>query len=158
MSLPQRKHPRLNNYDYGQCGCYHITICTKKRSQCLSRIIAAESLGERAQVQLSSWGHIAERYLQSIEQRYIGVRLDKYVIMPNHIHILIFLEMQASATIPTIVHGFKRMVSREIGHSIWQESFYDVVIRNDVMYQCEWNYIDGNPDKWTEDTLFVAED
>ena len=96
--------------------------------------------------------------MRQIEQVHMGVHLDKYVIMPNHIHMLIRLDGQASATIPRIVQGFKRMTNKEIGQSVWQESFYDVVIRNDVMYQCEWNYIDGNPDKWMEDRLYIAEE
>ena len=150
MPLPQRKHPRLKDYDYGQCGCYHITICTQGHRNCLSCIIPPQTITDRAQIQLTHWGNIAEKYIQQIEQIHVGVHVDKYAIMPNHIHVLILLDEQVSTTIPKIVHGFKRMVSREIGQSIWQESFYDVVIRNGVMYQCEWNYIDGNPDKWTE--------
>ena len=47
------------------------------------------------------------------------------------------------------------VVNRELGQSIWQESFYDVIIRSDTMFRCEWIYIDNNPDKWVEDELYV---
>ena len=62
---------------------------------------------------------------------------------------------EASAEISVVVRSLKRMVTKEVGRAIWQESFYDVVIRNDTMFQCEWSYIDENPDKWAEDELFI---
>ena len=71
-------------------------------------------------------------------------------------YLLLSLGENSAVTIQTIVRSVKRMVNREIGQSIWQDSFYDVVIRNDAMYRCEWEYIDNNPDKWAEDELFVA--
>ena len=37
--LPQRKHPRLDNYDYGSAGAYFVTICTQNRRCVLSRIV-----------------------------------------------------------------------------------------------------------------------
>ena len=156
MPFPIRKHPRLKNYDYGQCGCYHITICTKNRSPFLSRVIPPGTPEERACVCLSRYGSIAEAYIRNISEVYHDILVDKYVIMPNHIHLLLSLEPNASTSIPTVVRSLKRMVTREIGQSIWQDSYYDVVIRNEAMYQCEWKYIDDNPDKWADDTMFVA--
>ena len=155
MEYPQRKHPRLKDYDYGQCGCYHVTLCVKERRPILSRIIPAENTTERATVQLSEIGSVVERYIQNIPNVYTGVHLIKYAVMPNHLHLLFLLDTNASTSVPTIVRSLKRMVNKEVGESIWQESYYDVVIRNDVMFQCEWAYIDGNPDKWAEDDLFV---
>ena len=94
--------------------------------------------------------------MKNIPQVYPGVQLIKYAIMPNHVHLLLLLEPQATTSVPTIIRSVKRLVTKELGQPIWQDSFYDVVIRNDAMFQCEWNYIDGNPDKWAEDDLFVA--
>ena len=87
---------------------------------------------------------------------YSDVNLIRYAIMPNHVHLLILLGPEATVSIPTIVRSLKRMVNRDLGTSIWQNSFYDVVIRNEAMFQCEWLYIDSNPDKWAEDELFVV--
>ena len=155
MSLPARKHPRLKNFDYGQCGCYHVTICTKNRNPVLSSVIPAKTEAERAEIELTNIGHITEGYIQRIPDVYTGVQLIQYVIMPNHVHILLALDLDASADVPTVVRSLKRMVTKEVGRSVWQESFYDVVIRNDIMLQCEWSYIDNNPDKWAEDDLYV---
>ena len=157
MIYPVRKHPRLKNYDYGQAGCYHLTICTKNRRAILSKIIPAVSPAERAVVQLLPCGIVAQRYIQNIPNVYRGVHLIKYVIMPNHIHLLVALEQQSSANIPTIINSVKRLTSTEIKQSIWQDSFFDVVIRNDAMFRCEWAYIDNNPDKWIEDELYMEE-
>ena len=156
MVFPERKHPRLKQYDYSQCGCYHITLCVKNRQPILSQVVPAPTPTERATVSLSTLGHIVTRYIQNIPAVYPGVELIKYVVMPNHIHLLIALPSKSSASIPTIVRSLKRMVTRDLKKSIWQDSYYDVVIRNDVMFQCEWNYIDTNPDKWIEDELYVA--
>ncbi len=157
MDLPSRKHPRLKNYDYSHCGCYHITICVKNRKPILSRIICANSPAGRSRTHLSRIGRMVEQYIQNIPNVYRGISLDKYVIMPNHIHLLLSLDSEASVSVPTVVRSLKRMVTRELGESIWQDSFYDVVIRNDTMYQCEWAYIDTNPDKWAEDELFAKD-
>ena len=156
MVLPSRKHPRLKNYDYGQ-GCYHLTLCTKDRRPILSRIHPPADSASRVLVSLYPAGKIVEKYIQNIPIVYSGVNLLKYTIMPNHVHLLVHITDSSAVTVPTIVRSLKKMTQRELGHSIWQDSFYDVVIRNDVMFQCEWNYIDCNPDKWAEDELFCAD-
>lgn len=154
--LPKRKHPRLKNYDYSQCGCYHITICTKKRRPILSEIVPAADSAARSGIRLYRSGHITEHYIQNIPKVYPGVFLDKYVIMPNHVHLLLSLGPESAVSTATIVRSLKRMINRETGESLWQDSFYDVIIRNDAMYRCEWLYIDENPDKWVQDELYVS--
>ncbi len=158
MSLPQRKHPRLKNYDYSQCGCYHLIICTKDRRPLLSKIISPPSEAERASVSLLSYGMVAEKYIQNIPAVYTGVELPKYVIMPNHVHLLIVLQPTSTVSVFTIIRSLKRMINRDTGASVWQESFYDTIIRNDSVFQCEWEYIDSNPDKWSEDELYTEND
>lgn len=155
MSLPIRKHPRLKDYDYSQCGCYHITICTKGRAPILSQIIPAAAHTERASVRLLPYGIVANRYIKNISTAYTGVQLVKYCIMPNHVHLLLLLEPTASVSVPILVRALKRMITKEVGVSIWQKSFYDVVIRNGTMFQYEWTYIDSNPDKWAMDELYT---
>ena len=53
--------------------------------------------------------------------------------------------------------SFKTLVTKEIGCSIWQRSFYDHVIRNEEEYQKIWRYIDENPLKWEEDRFYEAQ-
>ena len=155
MTLPIRKHPRLKNYDYSQCGCYHLTICVKNRRPILSKIIPTDSVSGRPVVQLFAAGRITEHYIQNIPTVYSGVAVDKYVIMPNHVHLLISLSMETDVSVYTIVRSLKRMINRELGENIWQESFYDCVISSEALYRCEWRYIDENPDKWLQDELYL---
>lgn len=156
MDYPVRKHPRLKDYDYSQQGCYHLTICTKHRQPILSRILPPGDEASRACVQLLHAGEVTDFYLRRIPEVYAGIYLINYVIMPNHVHLLLLLDMDATASISTVVHSLKRMVSRKMGASLWQDSFYDVVIRSESMLRCEWEYIDGNPDKWLEDSYYIS--
>ena len=72
MALPTRKHPRLKNYDYSQCGCYHITFCVKNRMPILSSILPAATETTRATVQLTQIGSITEQYIRRIADVYKG--------------------------------------------------------------------------------------
>jgi len=84
-ALPKRKSPRLKEYDYSTTGAYFLTICTQNRKNILSKIV-----GEGSPLpQLLPYGEIADRQIQKISEEYPEVSVDCYVIMPNHIHILL---------------------------------------------------------------------
>jgi len=70
---------RLKEYDYSRPGAYFVTICVKNKENSLGKIIDGE-------VVLSEIGKIAEKCWNEIPIHYPCVQLDKYVIMPNHIH------------------------------------------------------------------------
>ncbi len=89
MNRPQRKRNRLPEYDYGSNGAYFLTVCTKNRACCLSKI---QCNREEAAVSLSSAGEIVASFIQIIPQKYPSVHVDHYVIMPNHIHLLIRID------------------------------------------------------------------
>ena len=100
---------------------------------------------------------------------YRDVQTVKYVIMPNHIHLLICIgraddptENGTSRTpsptneiIPRYVSSFKRFCNREIGQNIWQRSYHDHIIRNVPEYQMIWQYIDTNPIRWEQDCFYT---
>lgn len=91
---------------------------------------------------------------------YENVFVDNYVIMPNHIHLIIRIESgrtQFAPTIGRIIKQFKGSITKQIGKSIWQKSFYDHIIRDDYDYQTKWQYIDENPGKWLEDELYCSD-
>jgi len=174
MEYPKRKLPRLAEYDYSQPGAYFITVCTKDKSPILCNIVMADAsaglsptpVGADALIgpkcQLSTKGWTVRKYIESMS-RTEGVRVDKYVIMPNHIHLLISIDngpMRASAptaSIPGIMRSFKGLVTKELGENIFQRSYHDHIIRDEADYLVRWNYIDTNPAKWTEDTYYSAE-
>lgn len=83
-----------------------------------------------------------------------GVYLNHYVIMPNHIHMIIELDNGTTTSLSTIVGLLKSGISREIGFSVWQRSFHDHIIRNETDYKNIWNYIENNPAKWAMDKYY----
>ena len=148
-----RKPNRLKNYDYSSQGAYFITICTLDRKCILSRIVGGDAL-IAPQTNLTHCGEIARKYIESMPG------IDKYVIMPNHIHLLIAIDgpMKASAptiSVPNLIRSFKVLVSKEIGQSIWQRSFYDHIIRDEDDYLNHLQYIENNPAKWSEDKYYI---
>ena len=162
MDLPKRKHPRLKVYDYSSNGAYFITICTKNKQALLGTLkenihaIDETALLGAEQMELTTAGEICRAYLEKIPDVYEGVVLDCYVMMPNHIHMVLRLEKpeddggQGSGrpTIQTIVHAFKRLSARQVGRELWQASFYDRVIRNEAELDQVRRYVMGNPIKW----------
>ena len=85
---PQRKKNRLENYDYSSCGAYFITVCTLERRNYFWK--NAGAFFECPQdVDLSPYGKMVDNAIQSIPSAYPALSLESYVIMPNHIHLLI---------------------------------------------------------------------
>ena len=102
--------------------------------------------------------------IEKIHSIYDNVLIDNYIIMPNHIHLIIRIDnngrtqygrTQFSPTINRIIKQFKGSITKQIGKPIWQKSFYDHIIRDEIDYQNVWKYIDENPMKWKEDRLYV---
>ena len=163
-AFPQRKTLRLAGYDYSQNGAYFITICTHHRKHLFGRILVGQGLAP-AEMQLSDFGEIAEQELLSINTRYPTVYLEKYVIMPNHIHAIIHLDSHAAGaspcpTLSDVVCSFKSLATRKCKQhgwqsSVFQTSFHDHIIRNQADYQEIWHYIDTNPIKWESDEFYT---
>ena len=112
--LPKRKHPRLEYYDYSTAGAYFITICTHNRRCLLSRIVERDP--DLTEIQHYTYGEIAEKQLFLLEKRYSSLKIDQFVIMPNHIHAVLLLEEVAGVTprptITDIVCAYKSLTTR----------------------------------------------
>ena len=140
MQLPVRLRNRLEKFDYSQNGAYFITICTKDREKFLSEISP-----EDARVTLLPYGKIVESYLLNAPE------IMKYVIMPDHIHLIILLDGQQipyGKQVAKIIRSIKTLTTKTIGISIFQRSYYDHIIRNRQDFEHVWQYIDHNPHKW----------
>lgn len=165
QKFPQRKSRRLSGYDYSQNGAYFVTICTHQRKHLFGKIIVGQGLAP-AEMQLSYYGKIAEEELLSLNTRFPAVHLDKYVIMPNHIHAIIMLDSYSagaspSPTLSDVVCSFKSLATRKCRLSgynapIFQTSFHDHIIRNQDDYREIWHYIDMNPIKWETDEFYTS--
>ena len=149
MNFPKRKSPRIPNYDYSLPNYYFITICTYEK-ECL--------FGEPGALNL--FGRYAEECILNIPRLHPEIQLDKYVIMPNHVHaILILSDMQENRNISTVIGQYKMAVTKKIRQInpeiiVWQRSFHDHVIRNQTGYEKIWEYIENNPIKWEEDCFY----
>ena len=144
-NLPKRKQLRLKAYDYSTDGAYYLTICTAER-KCLLSEITVDKQGVAA-VQLTGLGAIAESFIKTIPG------IDKYVIMPNHIHMIILKTNGKS--IVSDIRSFKALVTKKIGQKIWQDRYYDHIIRDENDYLIRAKYIEDNPARWSEDEYAV---
>ena len=163
-NLPKRKHTRLARYDYNTAGAYFITICTQNR-QCLLSHIVGRGLAP-AEIQYTIYGRIAKEQLLLLEQRYPSIKIDRHVIMPNHIHAILFLEEVAGAslrpTVTDIVCAYKSLTTRQCKKAqpiekLFQSSFYEHVIRGREDYNEIAEYIVKNPNQWELDKLYSKE-
>ncbi len=145
-----RKQMRLQNFDYTQNGYYFITICTYHK-----KCILCDIVGDDAHIVPKPYGIIVDKYIKNIHG------IDKYVIMPNHIHLIIkndngtmWASSHTTQSISQKIKSFKILVTKEIGKPIFQRSFHDHIIRGDDDYLEIWNYIDTNPLKWVTDKYY----
>jgi len=151
MAFYNRKSPRIPGYDYSSCNYYFITICTHEK-KCMFGF----------QNHLTGIGKIVDRHIRNIPGYYQNVLVDKYVVMPNHVHmILVIGDGENNPNLNQIIGQYKSGVSREIhklfpDHMIWQRSFHDHIIRNQKSYEKIWTYIENNPLKWEEDCFYEA--
>lgn len=121
-------------------------------------------------MQLSPFGLVVNETIRSVPAHFYNVRVDKYVIMPNHIHLVLIIEQRtngawASHASPLrnqsvyakVVGYIKAVASKEIhrrfhnSEPVWQRGSYDHIIRNEEDYLRIWQYIDTNPLKWELD-------
>jgi len=170
--LPVRKKIRLQGYDYSQAGYYFITVCVQNGHEMLGKVVGNAALGV-PYIELTDIGEIVKQYIENINIVYNGeIRVDNYVIMPNHIHMIITIyknetsnckdgtpraAFPTKAKIPKVVNSLKGLTTKKIGFSIWQDRYHDRIIRDKTEYQNKCRYIDENPAKWAEDRYFVKE-
>ena len=166
--LPIRKRNRLKDYDYRSNGAYFITICTKDRKNIFWAKEQPDFVGEDIilppdNVRLSPYGKITEAAIIAIPKYYPNIELLQYVVMPNHIHMILFIPydsgrmISSPTSILTAVGQMKRHVSKKAGVAIWQKSFHDHVIRNKNDYEKISRYIHENPIKWKFDCFYTEE-
>lgn len=163
MDLPKRKSNRIKGYDYSQNGVYFITVCTRDRENLLSEITVGDGVLDVPQNKLTEYGKIVNKYILQASGN-SDLFVEEYVIMPNHIHLLIRVSNQngtsrapsptANALIPMYISTLKRFCNRDIGRNIWQRSFYDHIVRNEDDYLNICEYIETNPLKWDKDRFY----
>jgi REP element-mobilizing transposase RayT len=169
-----RKPNRLPGFDYSTDNLYFITSCVHNRVCCFGEIRNKEMM-------INKFGEIAERQWQWLTNHYPYVFSHAFVVMPNHIHLIIEiksvgtgrdfvgtgrdlslrrdLSLQKIKSIPELIGAYKTTTSKQIHEAgmrnfAWQRSFYDHIIRDDEAYKNIKKYILSNPSKWNDDSFY----
>ena len=143
------KRRRLENYNYSDNGLYFVTICCQKKENYFWETYKSKN----GVTELTYAGKITKEAIERISEKYKNARVDNYVVMPNHVHLIIELS-DSAVNLSTIINQAKGFVSKQLGYSPWQRSFHDHIIRGDEDYENIWNYIESNPLKWNDDKYF----
>ena len=152
--IPKRKHIRIEDYDYSTPGAYFITVCTANREKIFWNSVGADIIRPQ-NMPLSPIGKIVEQGILQMADHYENVTVDKYCVMPDHVHLILRIEtdidgrMISAPTVSTVIGSLKRWISKQVGKLIWQKSFYDHAIRNQQDYDEIWEYIENNPITYT---------
>jgi putative transposase len=144
-TVHHRISPRLPDYNYSSKGAYFVTICLQDKHPYL----------EDPQLR-----NILQETWERLPQRFPEIILDEFVMMPDHIHFVLWLEPQGKnrPSLEDIVRVYKSLTARAansylrsrgyiVGSQFWQRSFYDRVIRNEAELEQKRTYIRNNPVK-----------
>ncbi|MBC7263734.1 MAG: transposase [Chloroflexi bacterium] len=163
---PQKHHRRsirLRDYDYSQAGAYFVTLCTRNRECLFGDVVDGE-------MRLNEFGAAVEESWKWLAEQYEYVALDEWVIMPNHVHGIIWIVDDpgrgSSRTAPTmkrkplgrLIGAFKTVSTKRInemngtpGAPVWQRNYYEHVIRSEAELNRIRRYIAANPWQWQWD-------
>jgi putative transposase len=174
-TLSARRSTRLSGFDYSSDAAYVVTLCTHNRRPLLGAIVDGEMR--------RSWiGAIAEREWCKTPAMRRGVMLDEFILMPNHLHGIIILNLPAdgprgreietsgvrsfqapSVGLEAIMRGFKSAVTSAVRKErpgmalqVWQRGYYDRIIRDERELERFRQYIACNLLQWELDRYFPA--
>ena len=176
ISFGSRRSIRLPGYDYRQAGVYFVTLCTNQMASLFGAMNDGEMIpSELGQLVVKEWQHM------STVRR--NVKLDHYVLMPNHFHALVVIDdcqgndlagctsaqsskeshTLQSGSLGAIIGQFKLAVGRQARrrklhprHPIWQRNYHEHIVRNEASLNDIRKYIIDNPARWREDSLYVG--
>ena len=165
----QRRKPRRpTESDYSTPGAYFVTLCTKDRRPSPAKII-----------KLSGVGELANRVWADLVNHYSNIKLDEFIVMPNHFHGIVWLlgkdflsetvgeDPRPSSTLPItnpslpeLIRAFKSFSAREMNKRLrvskpfWQRGYHEHVIRNEEDLYLHSAYVLNNPLKWALDEYY----
>ena len=161
-SPPGRPSLRLPHYDYAQPGAYFVTICTLHRLCLFGDVIEAQRHPNAA-------GCMVDELWQGLVNRFDHIRVDDVMVMPNHLHgIVLIQEERAGQGLGHIVGTFKSLSThhymagvRQLGWSpfsrrLWQDNYFEHVIRSETALGHIRAYIAANPLQWDTDPERLA--
>ena len=158
MHYPKRKPTRYPEYDYATPGYYFVTICTYEK-RCLLGRVEETQCGSPTIMILNDTGKMVNEAILYIDRNIDNCEIDHYVIMPNHIHLIVKLNCgtggDGAPPLHNVVGRLKSYTANQYKEKLWQRSFHDHIIRGELDYLRIWNYVEYNPEKWLIDTLYT---
>lgn len=153
---------RLDGYDYSTEGAYFITICVQDRLNLFGKI------NQESQLSHNESGKLIGETWQRLPTKFKAVEVDHYVVMPNHLHGILFLKANStpSESISEIMQWFKTMTTnayikgvklqdwKPFKGKLWQRAYHDHIIRNEGSLNKLREYVLTNPSRWAEDTYY----
>ena len=151
MELAKRKSPRATWLDYNE-GEYFVTVCTQGHKHFFGNIHQGKML-------LSEIGKHLVACIENTPHHQPHIRIVQYVVMPNHVHMIVVLT-EGKSSLNQIIGQFKSGVSRKIHEinseiCVCQRSFHDHIIRKQKEYEKIWLYIEANPMNWEKDCFYI---
>lgn len=160
-----RRSLRLRGYDYSAAGGYVVTICAQGRLCLFGDVCDGEPW-------LSDAGRMVERWWLPIPGRFPSVEIDAAIVMPNHLHGIVFFGGAGAGEqggdrpgLGTVIQWFVTMTTNEyiravkrdgwppFSGKVWQRDYYDHIIRSDAALGRIREYIASNPARWEQDQL-----
>ena len=164
------KSIRLPDWDYSSDGAYYVTMCTQNREYFFGNVINDET-------RLSDIGEIIKKYWQDIPTHFKNIKLDEFVVMPDHVHGILIInndhkqpveaihelplqktqqtrKLRRQMLIPKIIGKFKMQTTKlfheikNTSEKLWQRDYFEHIIRNENELNRIREYIINNPSKW----------
>lgn len=173
--IHHRRSIRLQGYDYSRAGAYFITICTQNRECLFGNIIVGATPRGCPEMALTHAGTMIQTIWDEIPFHYTGTEIDEFIVMPNHIHGIIVIMGQPRGVAPTrntgtlslgdIVHRFKTMTTKRYADGVkqsgwptfpgklWQQNYWEHIIRNQMELNRIRKYVHDNPTQWDLDRM-----
>ncbi|HQW51717.1 MAG TPA: hypothetical protein PL082_06635 [Tepidiformaceae bacterium] len=164
---------RAPHFDYRSVGAYFLTVVTYQRQPIFGEVIDGR-------VALNAAGRLVAREWRTTEQRRRNLRLDDFVVMPNHVHGIIHITTELprprdadesdspplrspSHSVGAVMRGFKAATTAELnrlaecpGRPLWQANYHDRILRTEREVAAARRYIRMNPANWPGDPNFAA--
>jgi putative transposase len=158
--IPQQHSARLKDYDYSQNGAHFITFCVEAQLHLFGTISEEEMI-------LDSAGLMIADFWAKIPEKFPSIELDSWVIMPNHMHAIVSvadgtnrlalnqaLDWFKTMTTNTYLREAKSEGWQRFKRRLWEQRFYDKLIRNETSLNRTRNAILLDPARWEEDKYY----
>ena len=167
--IHRRRSVRLSGYDYSSAGAYFVSVVVQGRLCLFGEVVDGE-------MRVNGAGEMVRRVWEGMPERFAYVVMDAFVVMPNHVHGVVFLRQTVEATeaskgetarddpaLGDVVRVLKSVTTVEYGKGVrgmgwvrferrlWQRNYYERVIRNGSELRAVREYIVNNPRNWELD-------